>query len=310
MSHASRERVTASVSMGSEFADKAYFGLEVLAELVGDPSLDFRDQLPDVSGGGFAKVDDDVGVEVRHLRIANAMSLHATLIDETPRADTFDLLEDGPRAGMNLEPGVPRAAPGKVLLQDAIHAIPVARRQVERDGQCHVMAVVQDARVVAEGHLVTMDDTPSPFLREQFARVEHLGDEHGSLAFGRRRQEMEVLPYGAPHGARYADVVLQTGEAAMDRGQDEILHNRATFGPQPGAVVTELARHIPDHGATKPLVTNQYVRAESEDKMRQFGLAARLHGVCEIVGRRSIVQQICRTTDPESGVRSQRDISP
>src|SRR5687767_10311076 len=172
------------------------------------------------------------------------------------------------------------------------------------------MPVVQDARVVAEGHFVPMDDTSSPFLREQFARVEHLGDEHGPLSFRRRRQEMEVLPDGTSHRAWYADVMLKSGEATMDRGQDEILHNRATFGPQSGAVVAELARHIPDHGATKPLVTNQYVRAESEDKMRQFGLAARLHGVCEIVGRRSIVQQICRTTDPESGVRSQRDISP
>lgn len=172
------------------------------------------------------------------------------------------------------------------------------------------MPMVQDARVVAKGHFVTMDDTSAPFLREQFARVEDLGDEHGPLSFRGRRQEMEVLPDGTSHRARYADVVLKSGEAPMDRGQDEILHDRATFGPQPGAVVTELTRHIPDHGAPKPLVTNQYVGAESEDKMWQFGLAARLHGVCEIVSRRGIVQEICRTTDPESGVRSQRDISP
>ena len=64
MSHASRERVTASISKGSEFADKAYFGLEVLAELLGDPPLDLRDELPDVRRSRFAEVYDDVGVEV------------------------------------------------------------------------------------------------------------------------------------------------------------------------------------------------------------------------------------------------------
>jgi hypothetical protein len=44
--------------------------------------------------------------------------------------------------------------------------------------------------------------------------------------------------------------------------------------------------------------------------MRQTSLTTRLHGVCEIVCRGGIVQQISRTTDPERGVRSQRDVSP
>ena len=61
------------------------------------------------------------------------MSLEAALIDETAGTDTFDLLEYGAGAWMKLEQWVARAAPRKVLLEDAIHASPVARRQVERD---------------------------------------------------------------------------------------------------------------------------------------------------------------------------------
>ena len=39
-------------------------------------------------------------------------------------------------------------------------------------------------------------------------------------------------------------------------------------------------------------------------------LARHLHCVCEIVSRCGIVQQVSRTTDPERGVRTQRDIPP
>ena len=42
--------------------------------------------------------------------------------------------------------------------------------------------------------------------------------------------------------------------------------------------------------------------------MRQSGLTTDLDSVCEIVSRRGIVQEICRTADSERGVRSERNV--
>ena len=42
--------------------------------------------------------------------------------------------------------------------------------------------------------------------------------------------------------------------------------------------------------------------------MRQAGFTTGRDRVCEIVSRRGIVQDIGRTTDPERGVRSERNV--
>ena len=101
----------------------------MLSELLLDALLDMRDECPDIGGGSGAEVHDDVRMQMRDLRVANAISLQPTLIDQASRANILDLLEDGSGTGMNVQPGVPRASPGKVLLKDAVHAIAVAWRQ-------------------------------------------------------------------------------------------------------------------------------------------------------------------------------------
>ena len=54
-----------------------------------------------VGSGSVAEVHEDVGVNVRDLRITNAETLESALIDESAGADAIDLLEDGARAGMH-----------------------------------------------------------------------------------------------------------------------------------------------------------------------------------------------------------------
>jgi hypothetical protein len=50
------------------------------------------------------------------------------LVDEPPRAHAVELLEDRPRARVDLQPRVARAAPAQVLVEHAVHAVHVAAR--------------------------------------------------------------------------------------------------------------------------------------------------------------------------------------
>src|SRR5918912_1238397 len=159
-------------------------------------------------------------------------ALEPALVDEAPRADAFDLLEDRAGARVPVEPRVARAAPAQVLLQDAMHRGGVARRQLERRREHDVVAVVEDAVIVAEADVVLADRLPLPLGAQDLARLEHLLDEHRALALGRGGEEVQVLPDGAPDRARDPDVVLESRPAAAHGFEDEVAHDRAALHPE------------------------------------------------------------------------------
>ena len=69
---------------------------------------------------------------------------------------------------------------------------------------------------------------------------------------------MQILPDGASDSARDANVVLETGPAATDRFENEILDDRSALGPQRADIVVfaegEVASGIPYDEPAKPLV--------------------------------------------------------
>ena len=170
--------------------------------------------------------------------------------------------------------------------------------------------MMQDARIVPERHLVAAELPARAGFQEHLARLEDLGDEHGAFALRRRRQEVQVLPHRAADRARDADIVLEPGVTLPDSREDELLHDRAALGPQLRSVEPARARSGPDHDPAKAAVTDEDVRPQAQDEPGDSGIAAGDHGVCEIVGRRGIVQDVRRTANPEGGVRSQRDVPP
>ncbi|MBV6519996.1 MAG: hypothetical protein MNPFHGCM_00100 [Gemmatimonadaceae bacterium] len=105
---------------GLELADETDLGNEILIESLPDSRLCVGDDSSHICSRRFAQVHDDVGVDVRDLRVANTKPLQSALIDQTPGTYAFDLPEDAAGAGMIFEPGMPRSAPGKVLLHDAM----------------------------------------------------------------------------------------------------------------------------------------------------------------------------------------------
>ena len=199
------------------------------------------------------------------------------------------------------------AAPAEVLVQDAVHAVHVAGEELEGGGEHDVAAVVKHRVVVAELHVVGVDRLALPLLREDVARGEELGDEHRALALRGGREEVQVLPDRAAHGARDADEVLEPRPAALDGLEDEVLHHGAALHPEPPVVVEpEVARAVSDDEPAVAAVADEDVRAEAEDEVRDLELARGGDGGREVVGAGGRVEQVGRTPDAKSGVLAER----
>src|SRR5215213_1472527 len=168
-----------------------------------------RDQRANIGGRRATEVHHDVRVNVRDLRVANPKPLQAALVDQATRPDALDLLEDRSGARMNLEPGVTRTPPAQVLLHDAMHRVGVSRRESEGYRQRDLTTGVEDARIVPELHVRLVDETAFIPLIQELGRLEYLFDEHRARTFGRRREEVEVLPHCATNSAGNPHVVLQ-----------------------------------------------------------------------------------------------------
>ena len=145
---------------GRELPDEPDLGHQPLPELRLHLRLGERDQRPHVRGGGAAEVHDDVGVQVGDLGAANAVALETALVHQAPGADALDLPEDRARAGVDREPGMPRAAPAEVLLVDAEQLLGVGALEAEGGGEDVIGAVVEDAVVVAEPDVLRIDGPP------------------------------------------------------------------------------------------------------------------------------------------------------
>jgi len=140
-------------------------------------------------------------------------------------------------------------------------------------------------------------------LVEKVGGLEHFFDEHGSLTFGRWREKVQILPDGAPDGARDADVMFKAGPTASDGFQDQVAHDDATLAPHPALFVkTNVSSSVPNNEAAKAPVANQDVGAEAEDELRDAGFTRGDDRVCQIIGRGGIVEEVGRTPDTEGGV--------
>ena len=113
-------RQTTSGGHGSELPDEPDFHLQLVPKPRLYRLLRVRDHRPHIRRGGVSQVDENVGVNVRNLCIANAKALEAALIDQSTGTHTLDLLENRSRARMHSEPRMPRATPRQVLLQNAM----------------------------------------------------------------------------------------------------------------------------------------------------------------------------------------------
>src|SRR5690242_15693337 len=176
-------------------------------------ALGKADEIAHVLRRCVAEIDEDVRMDVGDLRIANPMALETTLVDEAPGPDTFDFLEDTASAGVPIQPRMLSAAPAEVFLHDTVKDGRIAPRQAERGREHDVSAMVEDGVVVTEADVIGADSPALIFLAEDFARLEHLGDEHRTFAFGGRRQKVQVLPNGAANGTRDAHVMLESRPA-------------------------------------------------------------------------------------------------
>ena len=137
--------------------------------------------------------------------------------------------------------------------------------------------MMKDGIVVAEVDVVGPHGLSLTLLGEDLARLEHLGDEHRALAFGRRREKMEILPDRAADRARYADVMLQSGPSSGDRLTNQVLDDGAALGPELALVahLAELvrARRVSNHQSAKAAVADEDVGAEPQHEVGYTGFA-------------------------------------
>src|SRR5689334_6992434 len=104
---------------------------------------------------------------------------------------------------------------------------------------------MQDRVVVSESHVLRVDRPALALFGEQLSRAEDLGDEHGPLALGGRREKMKILPDGTANGARNPDVVLQPGPPASNSLRNELCHHGAALHPEePIVAKAEVRRDI------------------------------------------------------------------
>src|SRR6185437_15043259 len=66
-------------------------------------------------------------------------------------------------------------------------------------GEHDIGAVMKDAVVIAEVHVIGVHRAPLPFLAQNVARLEHFRDEHRAFPLGRGRVIVQILPDGATH---------------------------------------------------------------------------------------------------------------
>src|SRR3954469_24851534 len=112
----------------------------MLPKLILDGLLRQSDKLPHFRSGGVSQIHHDVRVNVRDLRIADAMAFEPALIHEATSAHTLDLLENGSCTGMPLQPWVARPAPAQVFLKNPMHHGRITTLQMKRRGENDVGA--------------------------------------------------------------------------------------------------------------------------------------------------------------------------
>src|SRR5688500_5816399 len=146
-----------SMAAISELPDHADLGFQPVTELPLHGFLRQLDQRAHIRGGRAADVDDDVRVPLEDLGVAVDVALEAALVDEPTCTDALDLLEYGSSARVEPEIRVSLVAPGEVLHHDALELRNRRRLEPEDHVEHDIIAVVEDAVVVAELEVIEPD---------------------------------------------------------------------------------------------------------------------------------------------------------
>lgn len=67
-----------------------------------------------------------------------------------------------------------------------------------------------------------------------------------------------------------------------------------------------MARRVADDESAESSVANEDIGAQAKDEVLDSEISCRGNGPCQIVSRCSIVEEVSRTTYPESGVLTKR----
>src|SRR3954469_4856591 len=197
--------------------------------------------------------------------------------------------------------------PAEILLHDAVHDRGIRRLELESHGERDIALLVERARIIPELHVLAINGPSLAIMRQQLRRFEYLGNEHGALARGGRREEMKILPDRAAYRARNTNIMFEPGEPSLHRLRNEPGHHGSALYPQ-SAMVEEfqVARRVPDDESAKALVADEDVGAEAQHEIIDAELSGGGDRPCQIVGRCCIVEQIGWTADPECGVLTER----
>src|SRR2546428_10544179 len=110
---------------------------------------------------------------------------------------------------MELKPWMPASTPAEILLHDAMHDCGITGRQLEGCAEHHVLACMQNARVVTELHVVAINNSSLALLGKYFRRFKNVRYEHRALTFWLRLKKMKVLPNCPTNRAWNTDVMLE-----------------------------------------------------------------------------------------------------
>ncbi len=235
-------------------------------------------------------------------------ALQPALVDEAPRPHPIGLLEDGTGRREGLQVRVALAAPFQVFLDHALKIVNGLGTEAEGDGEDHVGPVVEDAIIVAEPEVGTVDLLPDPLLRVDLRRFHHLLDEHRSVTSRGGGEEMEILPDGPADGAGDAGEVMEAAQASLDRGLDKVGEDEDPRARPHAMGIEELytVDLAPDDQPSDPSVCNEDVGTPAQEECRDFQLSCQGEGGAEVIGCGCPEEEVCRAPDAEGGKRRQR----
>ena len=203
-------------------------------------------------------------------------------------------------------------APGQVGFHDRPHTRFVARFELERGREHHVVADVEDRIVVAEVEIRGADGAAFVFLGQQIGLQEHLFEEHRPFAFGRRREEVQVLPQRPADGRGDADVMFEPRESRLHGPFDHVgIEDGAAFGPELARLGPHLdvLGRVADDEAAKASVADDDIGADAEQEMWDRVGARYPDGVGQFVGGVGLDEKVRRTAYFKGGIRGQDNVA-
>ena len=131
--------------------------------------------------------------------------------------------------------------------------------------QHDIAATVENARIIAELHVLPVDSSAIALFGQDFSAFEDISNEHGALPLWLRLEEMEILPDGTSDRAWNPDIVLQAGQSFFDSQRDYFPDDCPALHCQsPVDLEFQSLRFIADNQTSESLIANEDVRAQAQ----------------------------------------------